>query len=235
MSEVIDSGVWVLPVIFGVYFLAQKLQQHTRILLLNPILVTILVLICLLQMLSVDYEVFKENSRLIEVLLAPAIVALGYPLYQQLGKIRKQLVPVVISQATGCVVGIVSVVFLAKLLGASSKVIYSLAAKSVTTPIAIEVTRTLGGIPSLTASVTITVGIFGAMVGYVSMHWLHVRSPLAQGVAMGTAAHAVGTAKSMEISPGYGAMSSLGLILNGLFTAILAPYILELINLFWTI
>jgi putative effector of murein hydrolase len=102
----------------------------------------------------------------------------------------------------------------------------------VTTPIAIEVSKTIGGIPSLTASVVIVVGIFGAIFGYSIMKLTRVKNPVAQGLSIGTAAHAIGTSRSMEISPKFGAMSSIGLIVNGIFTAILTPYILQLIN-YW--
>ena len=131
----------------------------------------------------------------------------------------------------GCVVGIVSVVLIAKAMGASREIIYSLAPKSVTTPIAIEVSKAIHGIPPLTASVVIVVGIFGGIFGYTIMKWTRVKNPVAQGLSMGTAAHAVGTSRSMEISPTFGAMSSIGLIVNGIFTAILTPYILQLINI----
>ena len=159
------------------------------------------------------------------------MVALGVPLYQQLEKIKKQALYILLSQLTGCIVGIVSVVVIAKLMGASKEVIYSLAPKSVTTPIAMEVSRTVGGIPSLTAAVVVVVGIFGAIYGYTIMKWAKIHNPIAQGLSMGTAAHAVGTSKSMEISPTFGAYSSVGLIINGIFTAILTPYILQVLNI----
>jgi len=147
-----------------------------------------------------------------------------------LEKIKKQAITIVVSEFAGCVVGVVSVVMIAKLMGASKEVIFSLAPKSVTTPIAIEISKTIGGIPALTASVVVVVGIFGAIFGYQIMRIVRIKNPMSQGLSMGTAAHAVGASKSMEIGPDHGAMSSLGLIINGLFTAILAPYILEILG-----
>ena len=158
-------------------------------------------------------------------------MALGVPLYQQLEKIKKQALHIIISQLIGCILGIVSVVLIAKLMGAPKEVIYSLAPKSVTTPIAIEVSKTIGGIAPLTASVVVVVGIFGAIFGYSIMKLTKVKNPIAQSLSMGNAAHAVGTSKSMEISPNFGAMSSIGLIVNGIFTAILSPYILKLLGM----
>jgi putative effector of murein hydrolase len=159
--------------------------------------------------------------------LKPAVVALGVPLYRQLSAIRKQLLPILISQVVGCLVGIASAVGTAMLLGASHDVTISLASKSVTTPIAMEVTRTVGGIPSLTAAVVMCVGLFGAIFGFKILRFGHVASPIAQGLSIGTASHAVGTSAAMERGDRYGAYSSLGLTLNGIFTALLTPTVLR--------
>ena len=216
------------------YFGAQKIQKKTGWIILNPILISIVIIITFLSVFNIDYAHFEKGGKLIEFFLKPAIVALGVPLYEQLEKIKKQAVPILVSQLVGCVVGIVSVVLIAKLMGASREIIYSLAPKSVTTPIAIEISKTIGGIPALTASVVVVVGIFGAIFGYTIMKWTRVKNPMAQSLSMGTAAHAVGTSKSMEISPAFGAMSSIGLIVNGIFTAILTPYILQVLSIWIT-
>lgn len=145
---------------------------------------------------------------------------------------RKQLLPIVLSALGGCVSGVISVVFVADLLGASHEVVMSLASKSVTTPIAMEVAGALGGIPSLTAAVVVSVGIFGGMTGFGVMRMSHVNSPMAQGLSLGTAAHAVGTSRAITVSDRYGAFAALGLTLNGVFTAILTPSILHLLGYF---
>ncbi len=104
--------------------------------------------------------------------------------------------------------------------------------KSVTTPIAMEVTQSLGGIPSLTAAIVVIVGLFGAVFGFKKLLQVgRVKSPIAQGLSMGTASHAVGTSKAMEYGRKYGAYASLGLILNGLLTAILSPLVLHLLGI----
>ncbi len=152
------------------------------------------------------------------------------PLYKQLSAIRKQLLPLLLSELAGCVVGIVSVVLLARLLGATQEVVLSLASKSVTTPIAMEVTRSVGGIPALTAAVVICVGIFGSMTGFKVMKLSHIGRPMSQGLSLGTAAHAMGTSRAMDVSDKYGAFASLGLTINGILTALLAPTILSLLD-----
>ena len=176
--------------------------------------------------LSEDYETYNKGGHMIEFWLRPAVVALGVPLYMQLSTIKKQLTPILLSELAGCVVGVVSVVWIAKEMGASREVILSLASKSVTTPIAMEVTKAVGGIPSLTAAVVVAVGLLCAVCGYRTMGFARVKNPVAQGLSMGTAAHALGTATSMDRSQVHGAYASLGLTLNGIFTSLLTPSIL---------
>lgn len=227
----LENEFFLLAVTFATYFGAKKLQKRTGIMLLNPILLTIALLIVFLKMADIPYQTYSKGGDLIAFWLKPAVVALGVPLYLQLETIKKQLLPILFSQLAGCIVGVVSVVTIAKLLGASQEIIYSLAPKSVTTPIAMEVTQSLGGIPSLTATVVVCVGLLGGILGFKTMKLTHIGSPMAQGLSLGTAAHAVGTSTAMDISHKYGAFASLGLTLNGIFTALLTPTILRLLGL----
>ena len=223
----LENEFFLLAVTFGIFFLAKLLQKKTGIMLLNPILLTIAILIVFLKMTHISYETYNEGGHLIEFWLKPAVVALGVPLYLQLETIKKQLLPIMLSQLAGCIVGVISVVLIAKLMGASDEIIYSLAPKSV----AMEVTKSLGGIPSLTAAVVVCVGLLGGILGFKTMKLTHIGSPMAQGLSLGAAAHAVGTSTAMDISRKYGAFASLGLTLNGIFTALLTPTILRLLGL----
>ena len=229
--EFLENKFFLLAITFIFFMIAKMIQNKTGWLLLNPILLAIAALICFLQLSGVSYETYQEAGSLVEFWLRPAVVALGVPLYLQLRMIKKQLMPIILSQLAGCFVGLVSVVLIAKLLGASPEVIMSLAPKSVTTPIAMEVSETVGGIPSLTAAVVIVVGLFGATCGFKVLQVGRVGSPIAQGLSMGTASHAVGTSRAMEVSGKYGAYASLGLTLNGILTALLAPTILHILEL----
>lgn len=226
----LENKYFLIALTFVVYVAAQILQRRTGISFLNPILITIAVLICILMSTGVDYDTYAEGGEYIDFWLKPAVVALGVPLYRQLEAIKKQLLPILLAELAGCIVGVVSVVVVAQLLGASKEVILSLAPKSVTTPIAMEIAQTVGGIPALTATVVVCTGIFGGMAGFKMMKYSRVKSPIAQGLSMGTAAHAVGTSAAMDVGYRYGAFSSLGLTLNGLFTALLTPLILSLLG-----
>ena len=229
--DYLENKYFLIALTFIVFYLAKLLQKKTGLVILNPILVTMILLISFLEVSDIDYETYYEGGKFIEFWLKPAVVALGVPLYLQLESIKKQLVPILVSQLVGCVVGIVSVVLIAKYMGASTPVVVSLAAKSVTTPIAMEVTQALGGIPALTAAIVVCVGIFGALFGFKVLTWGKVGSPIAQGLSMGTASHAVGTSAAMEVSGKFGAFASLGLTINGILTALLTPIVMELLGL----
>ncbi len=222
----LNNEIFLIALTFGFFFFAKLLQKKTGLLVLNPILITIALLILFLKLTGVSYETYSKSGHFIDFWLKPAVVALGIPLYLQLESIKKQLIPILLSQLAGCFVGVISVVFLARLLGASKDVVLSLASKSVTTPIAMEITQTVGGIPSLTAAVVVCVGLFGAIAGFRVLKIFRIKTDTAQGLSMGAAAHAVGTDRAMNVSQLHGAYASLGLILNGIFTAIFTPTIL---------
>ena len=225
-----SNKFFLIALTFVAFLGAAWLQRSTRQRLLNPILLSIAAMICFLEFMGIDYETYRAGGEYIDFWLKPAVVALAVPLYRQLETCKKQIMPLFAAELAGCVAGIVSVVLVAELLGASREVVLSLAPKAVTTPIAIEISTAVGGIPALTAAVVVCTGIFGGMTGFQIARLGRVKSPMAAGLSIGTAAHAVGTSAAMERSDRYGAFSSLGLTLNGLLTALLAPFILELLG-----
>lgn len=228
----IENKIFLLTLTFAVYIGSKYIQKKTGLIFMNPILITMLVLIGFLWATDISYEKYSEGGDYIDFWLKPAVVALGVPLYKQLESIRKQVLPLLMAELAGCVAGLVSVVVTAEALGASREVIMSLAPKAVTTPIAMEISSAMGGIPPLTAAVVICTGIFGGITGFKIMKLSHIKSPIATGISMGTAAHAIGTSAAMEKSYRYGAYSSLGLTLNGLLTALLSPFILHMMGYF---
>lgn len=229
--EILQNNLILLALTFGIFYGARQFQKWTGWIILNPILVTIIVLIGLLQLTGIDNGTYQQAGGYIEFWLKPAIVALGVPLYQNLSQIRRQFLPIFLSQLAGCLIGIISVVLIAQWMGASRETIISLSPKSVTTPIAMEVCQALGGIPSLTAAIVVSVGLFGAVFGFKVLEVWHIKNPYSQGLSIGTASHAVGTSRAMEKGATYGAYASLGLILNGVLTALLAPLILKFMGI----
>ncbi len=219
----------MLALTFGVFYAAKSIQRRLGWILFNPILVAIAIIIVFLLVADIPFETYHEGAKMIEFWLKPAVVALGVPLYLQLSSIKRQFLPILASQMMGCIAGIVSVVVIAKLFGASDAVIMSLASKSVTTPIAMEVTQVLGGIPSLTAAIVVITGLIGAVIGFKTLSVGHVRNPMALGLSMGAASHALGTSAAMDRDQFVGAYASLGLTINGILTALFTPAIIDLI------
>ena len=219
----------MLALTFGVFYAAKSIQRRLGWILFNPILVAIAIIIVFLLVADIPFETYHEGAQMIEFWLKPAVVALGVPLYLQLSSIKRQFLPILASQMMGCIAGIVSVVVISKLFGASDAVIMSLASKSVTTPIAMEVTQVLGGIPSLTAAIVVITGLIGAVIGFKTLSVGHVRNPMALGLSMGAASHALGTSAAMDRDQFVGAYASLGLTINGILTALFTPAIIDLI------
>lgn len=231
MKAFLSNQYFLLLITFGTFYAFKLLQQRVKSVLLNPILLSITVIIGYLVLTDISYDTYSKAGGLIEFWLKPTVVALGVPLYLQLETIKKQFLPILASQLAGCLAGVMSVVAIAQMMGAKKDIILSLSPKSVTTPIAMEISATVGGIPSLTAAVVVCVGLLGAVLGYKAMGFGRVHHPMAQGLSMGAASHAVGTAAAMEVSKLHGAYASLALTLNGIFTAILTPYILRMMGI----
>ena len=205
MKTIISNEYFMLALTFGVFYAAKSIQRRLGWILFNPILVAIAIIIVFLLVADIPFETYHEGAKMIEFWLKPAVVALGVPLYLQLSSIKRQFLPILASQMMGCIAGIVSVVVIAKLFGASDAVIMSLASKSVTTPIAMEVTQVLGGIPSLTAAIVVITGLIGAVIGFKTLSVGHVRNPMALGLSMGAASHALGTSAAMARDQSVGA------------------------------
>ena len=208
----------------AVYALALILRARTGYLLLNPVLISTVTLIAYLKILDIDYAVYHDAAQFIDFWLKPAVVALAVPLYQ-----NRQWLPVIVSQLAGSVTGIITGMYFAKWLGAEREVVLSLAAKSVTNPIAIEITRTIGGIPAITAATVIVAGLVGQIAGYTVLKNT-VGMPSSVGMSLGTASHAMGIAASLERSRRMAAYAGLGLTLNGVLTAAIAPIIIPVLG-----
>ncbi|AOY00307.1 LrgB family protein [Jeongeupia sp. USM3] len=212
------------------YLLAEKLYRksgHNP--LLHPVLVAIALIIAILGVARVPYPDYFSGARFFHLLLGPATVALAVPLYDNLQRVRSLLVPLSVSLFVGGVTGIVSALLLGRLFGLSWPVQVSFAPKSVTTPIAMALADKLGGLAPLTANLVIITGIVGAIIVVPLMRWLKVTGEIEQGLALGVAAHGVGTARGFQLSTTTGAFSGLAMGLNGVLTSIVLPVILA----FW--
>ncbi len=229
IPEFLKSELALITLTFLIYWGARALYVRTRLTILNPMIVTIGALIAILELTGVSFEEYYRGGRMIEFWLKPAIVALALPLYNEMEHIRRQFMPIFLSELAGSITGIVSVVLIASWLGASPEVVASLAPKSVSTPIAIEISKQLGGIPALSSAIVILVGMLGAVVGLKTMERVHIRSHVSRSLSMGTAAHVIGTNRISEFGDRFGAYATLGVIINGILTAFLAGPIVNLL------
>lgn len=229
MKSFLENSLVLLGITFIVYYGVQMLQKRYKSVFLNPVLLAVSILIGYLLVFNISYDTYKEAGIYVEFWLKPSIVALGVPLYLQLSKIKKQLIPLIVSEFIGSLIGIISVTYIAKMFGASNEILKSLAPKSVTTPIALEISNTLGGISSLTVAAVIVTGILGAILGFKVLLFSQVKSPMGRGISLGTASHALGIMAAFNLSEKHAIYASLGMIFNGVFTAILAPIIMPYI------
>ncbi len=204
----------------GGLWLYERSRRHP---LLNPVLLAVLALVALLHLTGTDYRTYFEGAQFVHFLLGPATVALAIPLYRQIHALRRSLAAVLVAIVCGSLTAAASAVGIAWALGASREVLLSLAPKSVTSPIAMGIAEQLGGVPSLTAVFVILTGITGAVLGTWTLNALRVRDWRARGLAVGVAAHGIGTARALQVNEVAGAFAGLAMGLNGVATAVLLP------------
>lgn len=220
----LSGEVFLLMLVMGCFLVGIKIYQRTKISLLQPLLIAVIIIIPFLKLANIDYTTFYNNTRIINFMLGPSVVALGYVLYDQIGHLRGNVKSILVAVFTGSVVGIGSVIIVAKLLGADKLLIASLAPKSVTTPIAISLAEKTGGAPALAAAFVVICGVFGGIVGPIILRRIGVKSKIAKGLAMGSASHALGTARALEMGAIEGAISGLAIGIMGIMTALLIPF-----------
>lgn len=195
----------------------------------NPVAIAIALISLVLVASGMSYQRYFAGAQFVHFLLGPATVALAVPLARQVPRLRRSLLPLACALLCGCTAAIVTAVVVAIMLGASPELARTIAPKSATTPIAMAVSEHLGGIPALTAVLVIGTGIFGAISARFLLNALRVESPAARGLALGVAAHGIGTARAFQVSPEMGAYAGLGMGLNGVLTALLAPWLVPLL------
>ena len=227
LEHFFHSEVFTIMFVIGLYLINIKIHRWVQVpvlhSLLHPVLVTIVELVLILTALKVPYETFREGSRMIHFMLGPSVVALGYILYEQVAHLKKNAISIIFAITIGAMVGIGSIIGVGHLLGVKSSLIASLAPKSVTTPIAMELASNNGGIPGLTAVIVVCAGIIGSIIGPPIMKLMKIKSPVAKGLAMGASSHGIGTAAAIQMGAIEGALSGLAIGIMGLMTSILLP------------
>lgn len=225
MSDLVSTPLFGIALTLVVYHLAEIVYRKTRFILFNPVALSIVTIILLLEGLDIPYSEFARGGDMILFLLGPAVVALALPLYQRRTEILKRKIPILAGIVAGAATSIVTAAGTAWVLGGSQEVVLTLVPKSVTTPIAIGIVEKIGGIIPLAAALVVLTGCLGAICGPEFCRLIGIRSKAAMGLAVGTAAHGIGTARVLGEDRFAGAVAGLAIGLNGLVTAILVSLI----------
>lgn len=194
----------------------------------NPVLIAVTLLAGALAVTGTSYTDYFEGAKFVHFMLGPATVALAVPLFVNLSKVRKSAVPIIGALFAGSLTAIVTALGIAYALGVRGQVLISLTPKSATAPVAMGVSESLGGSPTLTAVLVILTGIIGAVVATPLLNLLRIKDWRARGFATGVASHGIGTARALQVNETAGAFAGLGMGLNAILTAILAPFVVRL-------
>nr|AGF93186.1 conserved hypothetical protein CHP00659 [uncultured organism] len=211
------------------YFIFNKIHEKKKVFYLNPVLLSIIFIIIVLKGFSIEYDTYMESARILTFLLGPAVVSLGIPLYKKRKIVKDYSIQISLGVIVGGLTAILSAFYIAKVLGGSEGLLLSIAPKSVTTAIAISVSDQIGGISSLTAILVIITGILGNSLGVPILNLLKIKDKVARGLAMGVTSHGLGTAKMILEDELSGAISGLGMALNGIFTSIILYYLIQIL------
>jgi len=225
IAQLFKGDVFMLTLVMGTFLLGVWIYKRTKVTLLQPLLISMLIIIPFLKVTGIDYSTFYQQTKLLNFMLGPSVVALGFVLYEQIEHIRGNVLSILTAVFVGSIVGIFSVLLIAKLLGADHILMASLAPKSVTTPIAISLAEKHGGVPALAAAFVVLCGLFGGLVGPILLRSMGIKSKIAQGLAMGSASHALGTVRALEMGALEGAISGLAIGIMGFMTALMIPLV----------
>ena len=219
-----DSAFFGVLISLAAYFLGVQLKKKFRLAIINPLLISVIITIAALAILKVDYQSYNAGGKYLSYLLTPTTVCLAIPLYEQLQLLRKNWKAILAGVFAGSMAGMACILLLAAAFGLSHAEYVTLLPKSITTAIGLGVAAELGGYPSITAAAIILTGILGNILAEGILKLVRVHHPIARGIAIGTSAHAIGTARAMEMGEVEGAMSSLSIAVAGLFTVIGASF-----------
>ena len=230
MNIIIENMFFGIVISLIAFELGKIIYNKTKLPIFNPLLTSIIIVIVILKIFNIDFELYNKGGQFINMFLGPATVILAVPLYKQLLLLKKNFVPIIIGISIGSVVSVISVILLSTVFNLDKEIIISLIPKSVTTPIGVEISNSLGGITGITVMAVILTGITGAIIAPTVCKIFKINNPVARGIGIGTASHAVGTSKALEIGETEGAMSSLSIGIAGLITVVVAPVCLDILT-----
>ncbi len=221
MNELVLSSATIGVVLsIAAYGVGVFLKKKTNSPIFNPLLVSIVLVMLVLIVFRIDYDSYNSSAKYLSYLLTPATVSLAIPLYQQLELLKKNFVAIMLGILSGVLTSAGVILAMSILFGLSHEEYVTLLPKSITTAIGMGVSEELGGYVTITVAVIIVTGILGNIIGEMVCRVFRIKNPISRGLALGTSAHAIGTARAMEMGEVEGAMSSLAIVVAGLCTVV---------------
>ncbi len=221
MKEALTQSVYFGVVISLLcYQIGLWVKKKTNFALANPLLIAVIIIVTFLLTFDIEYESYQYGAKYISYFLTPATVSLAIPLYRQLELLKKYPKAILGGIASGVMMAMVSIFLMSLAFGLTNEQYVTLLPKSITTAIGMGVSDKMGGIPTITVVAISVTGIFGNIMAETILKWAKITDPIAKGLAIGTSAHAMGTAKAMEIGEIEGAMSSLSIVVAGIMTVL---------------
>ena len=230
MQQILNTQLFGLVTILFFYNIGLFIQNKAKNPIFNALLICIILIISFLKITNIPYENFKIGADILNFMLGPVTVVLAVPLYRQFNLFKKHMKEILIGISVGVATSFIIVFVIGKLTLTNYEIIYSILPKSITTPMGISLVNALGGVEAITVVCIIATGIFGNILGEIILKVANIKHPVAKGIAMGTAAHAMGTSKALEMGEVEGAMSSLSIGICGVMTVLLVPIFVNFIG-----
>lgn len=223
MNEILKNSVFFGAEISIIgYLIGILIRKKVRF--LNPLLTAIIFVIAFIKIFGIDYEIYNGGAKYVSYLLTPATVCLAIPLYRQVSVLKSNIREILVGILSGVIASMGSILLMSYLFALTHEQYVTLLPKSVTTAIGMGISEELGGIPAITTAVIIVTGVVGNIIAELVLKFFKIKEPVAKGLAIGTAAHAIGTTKALEIGEIEGAMSSLSVAVSGLMTVVGASF-----------
>lgn len=221
MNEILtDSAFFGMFLTLACYQVGVLVKRKVKVALATPLLVAVVLIIGILLVFHIDYENYENGAKYISYFLTPATVSLAVPLYRRMTLLKKHPAAIFGGIASGVLTAMVSIFLLSLVFGLTHEQYVTILPKSITTAIGMGVSGKMGGIPALTVVAISITGVTGTVLAEAICKLFRIREPIAKGLAIGTAAHALGTSKAMEIGEVEGAMSSLSIVVAGIMTVL---------------
>ena len=226
MSELFSSPFFGVTLSVLAFWLGTRIQKKTGLVACNPLLIAIVLVVGVLLLFRIPYENYNEGGQLINLFLSPATACLAVAIYGKICILKENWLPILVGCTVGSAASMGSILLLCRLFGLDAAVTASLVPKSVTTPIALSIAQSHGGIGPITVVAVILTGIIGSIAAPLLIRLFRVRDPMTAGLAIGACSHAVGTSKALELGETEGAMSGLAIGVCGIVTVILSLFLL---------